>query len=124
MRLRERGGTSNYRAHYRNARAPRNPSAILGAAMRMLTTLAALATALPAAAQTITITTPERTHTASAVEIKELMGELVVELESGGRKTSLKCMDVVDMSLAPMAVTRAWAAADVQIVLWTGDSVF
>jgi hypothetical protein len=92
--------------------------------MRILTTLAALAAALPAAAQTITITTPERTHTASAVEIKELMGELILEIESAGKKTSLKCMDVVDMSLAPLAVTRSPGAADVQLVLWTGDSVF
>ncbi len=72
----------------------------------------------------IVVKTPERTYIAKKLVIKEVVGELAVELEDGsGKSHVLKCMDVEDISMAALAPAKTAGAVDVQVSLWTGDTV-
>lgn len=91
----------------------------------MRTLCALLFSAAAASAQTIRITTPDEKLEARSIEIKPIAGELAVEIEdAGGRKRTLKCIDVVDVAMAPQQINRSPVAHDVQVLLRNGDTVF
>ncbi|MBI2931806.1 MAG: NPCBM/NEW2 domain-containing protein [Planctomycetes bacterium] len=89
-----------------------------------MTLLTALVLLCPPAGD-IVITTPEGAFTAKTLAIKSVVGELCVEFQDSAKKTHvLRCMDVVDIALAPPAPSKTPSPFDVQITLWTGDTIF
>lgn len=68
------------------------------------------------------VSTADRAFPVKEVELRQEGADLVVEyVEPSGAKGKLNGMDVVEISIAPLAPARAAGSDDVQVVLRTGD---
>jgi hypothetical protein len=93
----------------------------------MFRTAALFLLAAPLAAQDrarITVTTIDRTFTVKRLEIAETAGDLTLtSVDDAGSSSTIKCLDVVEIGFAPVAVKSAPGPDDVEVLLRTGDRI-